>query len=281
MPTELDLSYKRRFQDAKIPEAYEALILDALKGDHSNCQSQFLLPLLFFTDRDVIAVVRDDELDAAWKVRALAPPRHARLTDPSPAPRSSPQFCTGSRAATGRRPSPLPTRTARAALRKSCVPPLSPSSSVPHARMMLTRSDGCTGRVHRELRLQAKPGRLLVAPDQRPSTPLSALSRSAVADADSLLADGQPLNAIPPLPPTPRRRAARPWSVFHHSYKQDSCGSSSPHPTHRLPTPSHASPRHCLDLPPPPSTSLLLLLHSTVPPHLALEVDPFPCPSSF
>lgn len=49
MPVEMDLTYKRRFADAKIPEAYEALILDALKGDHSN-------------------FVRDDELDVAWKV---------------------------------------------------------------------------------------------------------------------------------------------------------------------------------------------------------------------
>lgn len=49
MPTEMDLTYKRRFTDAKIPEAYESLILDAIKGDHSN-------------------FVRDDELDVAWKV---------------------------------------------------------------------------------------------------------------------------------------------------------------------------------------------------------------------
>jgi hypothetical protein len=49
MPTEMDLTYKRRFTDTKIPEAYESLILDALKGDHSN-------------------FVRDDELDVAWKV---------------------------------------------------------------------------------------------------------------------------------------------------------------------------------------------------------------------
>jgi glucose-6-phosphate 1-dehydrogenase len=32
-----------------IPEAYEALLLDAFKGDHSN-------------------FVRDDELDASWRV---------------------------------------------------------------------------------------------------------------------------------------------------------------------------------------------------------------------
>ena len=49
LPVELDLSYKERFTDAKIPQAYEALILDALKGDHSN-------------------FVRDDELDVSWKI---------------------------------------------------------------------------------------------------------------------------------------------------------------------------------------------------------------------
>lgn len=49
IPTEMDLTYKRRFTEAKIPEAYEALILDALRGDHSN-------------------FVRHDELDVAWKV---------------------------------------------------------------------------------------------------------------------------------------------------------------------------------------------------------------------
>ncbi|KAJ6613424.1 glucose-6-P dehydrogenase [Mycena sp. CBHHK59/15] len=49
MPTEMDLTYKRRFTETKIPEAYEALILDALKGDHSN-------------------FVRHDELDVAWKI---------------------------------------------------------------------------------------------------------------------------------------------------------------------------------------------------------------------
>ncbi|KAG6817421.1 hypothetical protein H0H87_009066 [Tephrocybe sp. NHM501043] len=49
IPTEMDLTYKRRFTESKIPEAYEALILDALKGDHSN-------------------FVRHDELDVAWKI---------------------------------------------------------------------------------------------------------------------------------------------------------------------------------------------------------------------
>jgi glucose-6-phosphate 1-dehydrogenase len=52
LPTEMDLTYKRRFPDAKIPEAYEALILDALHGDKSN-------------------FVRDDELDVSWKVRCI------------------------------------------------------------------------------------------------------------------------------------------------------------------------------------------------------------------
>jgi glucose-6-phosphate 1-dehydrogenase len=54
VPTEMDLTYKRRFADEKIPEAYEALLLDALKGDHSN-------------------FVRHDELDYAWKVRPPFP----------------------------------------------------------------------------------------------------------------------------------------------------------------------------------------------------------------
>jgi len=49
IPSEMDLTYKRRFTDNKIPEAYESLILDALKGDHSN-------------------FVRDDELDYAWQI---------------------------------------------------------------------------------------------------------------------------------------------------------------------------------------------------------------------
>ncbi|KAF8450733.1 glucose-6-phosphate 1-dehydrogenase [Boletus edulis BED1] len=49
IPTEMDLTYHRRFTDSTIPEAYEVLILDALKGDHSN-------------------FVRDDELDVAWKI---------------------------------------------------------------------------------------------------------------------------------------------------------------------------------------------------------------------
>jgi len=49
VPVDMDLTYKRRFGEVNIPEAYEALILDALKGDHGN-------------------FVRDDELDVAWKI---------------------------------------------------------------------------------------------------------------------------------------------------------------------------------------------------------------------
>lgn len=47
--SELDLSYSKRFADVKIADAYESLIFDVLKGDKSN-------------------FVRDDELDAAWKI---------------------------------------------------------------------------------------------------------------------------------------------------------------------------------------------------------------------
>lgn len=47
--TDLDFTYHRRFTNLVIPQAYESLILDCLKGDHSN-------------------FVRDDELDEAWKI---------------------------------------------------------------------------------------------------------------------------------------------------------------------------------------------------------------------
>jgi glucose-6-phosphate 1-dehydrogenase len=88
LPTDMDLTYKRRFSDNKIPEAYEALILDALKGDHSN-------------------FVRHDELEYAWKVSALRIPP---FPQPTPCPyemlthqrscffwsnRSSRRSCTG------------------------------------------------------------------------------------------------------------------------------------------------------------------------------------------
>jgi glucose-6-phosphate 1-dehydrogenase len=50
-PTELDLTYKKRFEKivGGLPDAYERLILDVIRGDHS----------LF---------VRDDELLAAWSI---------------------------------------------------------------------------------------------------------------------------------------------------------------------------------------------------------------------
>lgn len=47
--SELDLSYRKRYEDIQIPDAYESLILDCLRGDKSN-------------------FVRDDELEAAWKI---------------------------------------------------------------------------------------------------------------------------------------------------------------------------------------------------------------------
>lgn len=47
--SDLDLSYATRYHGVRIPEAYESLILDVLKEDHSN-------------------FVRSDELEAAWKI---------------------------------------------------------------------------------------------------------------------------------------------------------------------------------------------------------------------
>jgi len=47
--TELDLHYPSRFQNGRLPEAYERLLFDVIKGD----QSQF---------------VRADELEEAWKI---------------------------------------------------------------------------------------------------------------------------------------------------------------------------------------------------------------------
>ena len=46
VPVELDMTHRSRFQDAYIPEAYEALILDCLRDEHAN-------------------FVRDDELEAS------------------------------------------------------------------------------------------------------------------------------------------------------------------------------------------------------------------------
>ncbi|PKU87024.1 glucose-6-phosphate 1-dehydrogenase, cytoplasmic isoform isoform X1 [Dendrobium catenatum] len=47
--SELDLSYKQRYQDVAIPEAYERLILDTIRGDQQH-------------------FVRRDELKAAWEI---------------------------------------------------------------------------------------------------------------------------------------------------------------------------------------------------------------------
>ncbi|KAM0939891.1 putative glucose-6-phosphate dehydrogenase (NADP(+)) [Dioscorea sansibarensis] len=47
--SELDLSYRQRYQDVTIPEAYERLILDTIRGDQQH-------------------FVRRDELKAAWEI---------------------------------------------------------------------------------------------------------------------------------------------------------------------------------------------------------------------
>eukprot|EP00250_Pteridium_aquilinum_P000700 c10840_g1_i3 orf=477-797(+) len=47
--SELDLSYPQRYKDLVIPDAYERLLLDAIRGD----QQQF---------------VGRDELEAAWEI---------------------------------------------------------------------------------------------------------------------------------------------------------------------------------------------------------------------
>lgn len=47
--SDLDLSYAKRYVDLRIPDAYESLLLDALRGDRSN-------------------FVRADELEHAWKI---------------------------------------------------------------------------------------------------------------------------------------------------------------------------------------------------------------------
>ncbi|KAI7880373.1 glucose-6-phosphate dehydrogenase [Lichtheimia hyalospora FSU 10163] len=49
LQSDLDLSYHARFADMTIPDAYESLILDVLRNDHAN-------------------FVRDDELEAAWRI---------------------------------------------------------------------------------------------------------------------------------------------------------------------------------------------------------------------
>ncbi|KAI8975190.1 glucose-6-phosphate dehydrogenase [Mycotypha africana] len=47
--TDLDLTYKERYDNLKIPKAYEALIVDVMRGRHAN-------------------FVGDDELQASWRV---------------------------------------------------------------------------------------------------------------------------------------------------------------------------------------------------------------------
>lgn len=47
--SELDLSYRSRYKETRIPDAYESLLLECLRGDHSN-------------------FVRSDELREAWTI---------------------------------------------------------------------------------------------------------------------------------------------------------------------------------------------------------------------
>lgn len=49
VPTGMDLIYQQRFEHDRIPDVYESLIRDVIRGDHSN-------------------FMRDDEMDIAWKV---------------------------------------------------------------------------------------------------------------------------------------------------------------------------------------------------------------------
>lgn len=47
--SELQLTYSRRYSDVRIPDAYETLMVDILRGDHGN-------------------FVRGDELEEAWRI---------------------------------------------------------------------------------------------------------------------------------------------------------------------------------------------------------------------
>ena len=64
-PIDLDLTYRGR----EIPEAYEALLLDAIRGDYSRS-------------------VREDELDASWKI--FTPLLHRLDRDDAEKPREYP-----------------------------------------------------------------------------------------------------------------------------------------------------------------------------------------------
>ncbi len=66
--SELDMSYATRFNDATIPDAYEALLLDVLRGDRSN-------------------FVRSDELEYSWRIfTPLLDEIERQKIDPEPYP---------------------------------------------------------------------------------------------------------------------------------------------------------------------------------------------------
>ena len=48
--SELDLSYKHRYGDTYIPDAYERLILDAIRGDQQHFVRRCLLSLQSLSD---------------------------------------------------------------------------------------------------------------------------------------------------------------------------------------------------------------------------------------
>jgi glucose-6-phosphate 1-dehydrogenase len=72
--TDLSLVYKDRYENAKIPGAYEVVLKNVIQGDHSNCGWKRLHGVphqISPTDRVhhfLTAVVREDELIAAWEI---------------------------------------------------------------------------------------------------------------------------------------------------------------------------------------------------------------------
>lgn len=72
--SELQLTYSRRYSDIRIPDAYETLMVDILRGDHSN-------------------FVRSDELAEAWRIftpllhtiEAAHPPKEGEKKTEEPA----------------------------------------------------------------------------------------------------------------------------------------------------------------------------------------------------
>ena len=72
--SELDLSYRTRYENVYIPDAYESLMIDILRGDHSNFVRYPLFFLCFVLNFEPLRIAhrlnadRDDELRIAWKI---------------------------------------------------------------------------------------------------------------------------------------------------------------------------------------------------------------------